>query len=218
MYDIIAKSLVFGLRNVDKITDATRHDEGRIFATTGQFAKAFKSAGQLDNYIGTASEAAIRNVEKISQKSKVLEKTLKGVNWASNNVNPLLVGAAAYRVAVADKKLEALNDELCGMSIMFGFEALMKRGFESAKWKGIIESIKNPKLKTLAKIIQGLLFVTGSVASSTVGYKIGKIANNEVKKNSVKEISLNANNEVQKENDNYEKDFFLPNENKSILA
>lgn len=218
VYDVIARSLVFGIRNLDKVTDATRHDEGRILATTGQFAKALKSVGQLNNSLGAASEAAIKNVTRLSENNKVLEKTLKGVNWASNNVNPLLIGAAGYRVAVAKNKLEAINNEVFGMSTMFAFEALMKRGFNSKKWLALTDTIKNPKLKIVAKIVQGLLFVAGSITGSTIGYQLGKKANEEIKKNAVKEISLNNNNEVKKQNDNIKKDVTIQEQNKSFVA
>ena len=52
VYDIITKSLVFGTRNFDKVTNTAINDEGRIFATAGQFTNAVKAAAKLDNQVG----------------------------------------------------------------------------------------------------------------------------------------------------------------------
>jgi len=218
VYDVIAKSLVFGVRNLDKVTDVTRHDEGRIFATAGQFAKAAKSISALDNSIGNASTAAINGITEISKKSRVLDTTLKGVNWASKNVNPLLIGAAAYRVAVADKKLEAANKELFGMSLMFGVEHYMNKIFKSNAWLNLTNKITNKKLQTIIKIFEGLIFVGGSIAASTAGYKIGDFVNSQVKKNEVKEIKVNPVEESLTTKDNYESEYFLAGQNKELIA
>lgn len=220
VYDVITRSLVFGTRNFDKVTNSVIHDEGRIFATTGQFANAVKAVANLDNRVGKASTAAIDAVTKASKGSKALTSVAKGVNWAANNVNPLLIGAAGYRVLMSDNKLKTLNREVFGMSAMFGVEALMKRGFKSAAWTNLLSKIPGCQNKVVAGIIQGLLFVAGSIAASTIGAKIGDKVNDGIEANVAKKININT---VKKDNDSpkvdsYDKDYFMVGQNKELIA
>ena len=106
---------------------------------------------------------------KTSEHNKVLDYAVKGANWASKHVNPLLVGAAGYRVITADKKDEALKKEVCGMSAMFGTEALMKEFLNSKYLKDVHSGMKNKYAKA------ALAVIAGSIAGSSVGYKVGEI-------------------------------------------
>ena len=112
MYDVLVKSLVFGGRNFDKVTNAQVHDEGRILATAGQFKKAINTVQSLDNKVAKGASAAIEQVSKVAKASKyasTFEKVNKAANFAAKNVNTLLCVAAGYRVATAKDKKKALR-------------------------------------------------------------------------------------------------------------
>lgn len=172
MYDVLVKSTLFGVRNADKVINT--EDKGKIFADVGQFTNAARSAAQLDNALGKGAQAAIDAMGAIAKENKALQMAAKGADWASRHVNPLLVGAAGYRVLVSDDKETALKREILGMSAMFGVEGLMKVGLQSQKMKNIRNNIKNKKLSALLSAAEGIFFVIGSIAGSTAGYKIGK--------------------------------------------
>lgn len=174
MYDVIAKSTIFGFRNADKVLNT--NDKGRVFADVGQFTNAVKTAAQLDNAIGKGAQAAINAMGTVAKQNKALEVTGKAVNWASKNVNPLLIGASGYRVLISDDKETTLKREVLGMSSMFAAEGLMKDFFKTQsyrKWKSVVAP--GTKLSVVADIVQGIVFVLGSIAGSTIGYKIGKV-------------------------------------------
>lgn len=188
MYDVLVKSTVFGVRNADKVLNT--NDKGRILADVGQFTNAAKAAAQLDNTLGKGAQAAINTLGKISQESKALNQLAKGAQWASKNVNPLLVGAAGYRVITADDKSAALKREIWGMSSMFAVETLIKTFFSSPSYQSFKnKTITNPKLKSLVLAIEGILFVGGSIAASTTGYKIGKALHPDKSQNNVQTLS-----------------------------
>ncbi len=172
MYDALVRSTIFGLRNADKVINTD--DKGRILADVGQLTNAAKSAAQLDNAVGKGAQAAIEAMGSLSQKHKALEIAGKGVTWASEHVNPLLICAAGYRVATADDKETALKREVFGMSAMFGAEHLIRSGFASGKFQNFKGTIKNKYALAICGIIEGLLFVGCSIAGSTLGYKLGK--------------------------------------------
>ena len=174
---VFLKAATFGGRNADKVVNGSNghHDEGRVFATTGQLTAAGKAAAKLDNLLGKSAQAAIDIMCKTSEHNKVLDYAVKGANWASKHVNPLLVGAAGYRVVTSKKKDEALKKEVCGMSAMFGTEALMKEFLNSEYLKNVHSGMKNKYAKAALAVIEGLGFVAGSIAGSNVGYKVGEL-------------------------------------------
>ena len=234
MYDVSLKSAIFGVRNADKV--ATTNDKGRVFADVGQFTNAAKAAAQLDNALGKGAQAAINAMGSVAQNNKALETFAKGANWAANHVNPLLIGAAGYRVVVADDKEHALKREVLGMSSMFAGEAAMKEFFKSNTMNNFKAGIKNPKLRTCVTALEGVLFVLGSIASSNVGYKIGDkmFANKtkrtpqknkiEVKDNKVLKTTMPQKEPVETkadkktELDDYEKDFFNARKENGMIA
>lgn len=171
MYDVLVRSTLFGLRNADKI--ANTNDKGRIFADVGQFTKAAKTAAQLDNALGKGASAALNAMGSITNKYETLEKVSKGATWASNHVNPLLIGAAGYRVFISKNKEKALKRETLGMTTMFMTEAAMKHFFNSNYMTNVKACMKNKYAKTALSILEGVVFVLGSIIGSTAGYKLG---------------------------------------------
>lgn len=171
MYDVLVRSTLFGIRNADKIVNT--NDKGRIFADVGQFTKAARTAAQLDNVLGKGTSAALDAMNCAANGYKVLQKAGKAATWASNHVNPLLIGAAGYRVAIADDKPQALKRETLGMTSMFMTEAAMTHFFKSNYMTTVKSLMKNKYAIAALSILEGVTFVLGSIAGSTIGYKIG---------------------------------------------
>ena len=194
MYDVMVKSAIFGVRNADKIIN--KNDTGRIFADVGQFTNAAKATAELNNKLGKGASSALSAMKKISDGNKVLTACGKGVNWASKNVNPLLIGAAGYRVVKAKNKEVALKKEICGMSSMFMTEYAIKEFFNSSTFKTWKNQINNKTLKNIIGILEGVLFVAGSIAGSTAGYKVGEHFYEPSKNNSTEK---NNSTNVEKE-------------------
>lgn len=186
MYDTLVRSTIFGVRNADKVVNTA--DKGRIAADVGQFTNAVKTAAQLDNSLGKGAQAAINVMGKAANKYKAIEIAGKGAEWASKHVNPLLIGAAGYRVLTAENKEKALKREIFGMSAMFGGEYLMKEFFKSNTMANFRAGIKNKYLRIGLGILEGILFVGGSILSSNIGYKFADKLNEISSKKTHKEM------------------------------
>lgn len=215
MYDVLVKSLVFGGRNFDKVTNSKVHDEGRILATVGQFKKAINTVQTLDKNCPKGASAAIEHVAKAAKASKyasTFEKVNKAANFAAKNVNPLLCVAAGYRVATAKDKKKAVVREAVGMGTMFAVESQMNKYINMVKKTGWVSKISNPKLRMLAEAGLGLAFVAGSVLSSTAGYKVAD------KAYSMYESKKTNKTETAKADDKYTSEFYIPGQGKEIIA
>lgn len=174
MYYDFVKSTIFGFRNADKVLNTD--DKGRIFADIGQITKAINSVKKIDDKLGHGAGSAINAMQKILPKNcSSVDKIVKGANWTANHVNPLLIGAAGYRVVVADDKKQALKRETVGMSTMFMTESAINHLYKSDFATNIISSVKNPYLRKGIAVLKSVLFVLGSITSSTLGYKIGDV-------------------------------------------
>lgn len=202
MYDTLVRSTIFGVRNADKVVNTA--DKGRIAADVGQFTNAVKTAAQLDNSLGKGAQAAINVMGKAANKYKAIEIAGKGAEWASKHVNPLLIGAAGYRVLTAENKEKALKREIFGMSAMFGGEYLMKEFFKSNTMANFRAGINNKYLRIGLGILEGILFVGGSILSSNIGYKFADKLNEISSKKTHKEIK-NISKELKEETAKLEK-------------
>ena len=183
MIDAMVRSALFGVRNVDKVQNG---DTGRCAAATFQLFNAGKnaleSATKLHNSLGKGAQSAVSAMKTVSNSGKALETAAKVVKFGSENVNVLLCGAAAYRVLTAENKEKAVKKELCGMGTMFGVEHLMREGFKSKAMMNLKNNINNKYAKVGISILEGVLFVIGSIAASTTGYKIGEALYDEEQK------------------------------------
>ncbi len=230
----LVKSGTFGGRNANKVFGENNgiDDRGRIAATAGQLTNAGKAAAKLDNTLGKGAQAAINAMSSASEHSRILRYANKSVSWASDHVNPLLVGAAGYRILVSDDKEAQLKKEVFGMSSMFGVEALMKNFLNSDYLKEVHSKMTNKYAKTALAVIEGLGFVAGSIAASTAGYKVGELYVEKTRNtnknnlttdlnNSNKEI-INSNNKTEnlQSLQNYEENLELENKllQKELLA
>lgn len=215
VYDVLVKSLVFGGRNCDKITNSKVHDEGRVLATVGQFKKAVNTVRTLDEKCAKGASAAINHVADAAKASKyasTFEKVNKAANFAANHVNPLLCVAAGYRVATAKNKKKAVVREAVGMSTMFAVESQMNKYIKMAKTSGWVSKIPNKNIRMLAEAGLGIAFVVGSVLSSTAGYKAADAAY------SLYESKKANKSETAKADDKYVSEFYLPGQGKEIMA
>ncbi len=225
MIDAIVRSTLFGLRNADKVTNTD--DKGRILAEIGQFTNALTNTAELDNKLGKGAQAAISAMATASKESSVLRAAGKGATWAAKNVNPLLIGAAGYRVLIADDKGAALKKETLGMASMFFVEGLMKDFFKSNLFTNLKGKVKNKYIKAGISILEGILFVCGSIAGSKAGYKLGEnlIQNNKKVSNNQSALQSTpiaaqkiADNKSVSAQDDYEQEFFIPGQGKQITA
>lgn len=194
---VMVKALTFGGRNADKVISSGQgapiDDRGRVAATTGQLTSAAKAAAKLDNSLGKGTQAAIKVMCGAAQENKVLQCATKTADWASKNVNPLLVAAAGYRVMTSDDKESALKKEVFGMSAMFGLEALMKEFLNSKYLDDVHCNMKNKHAKAALAVLEGLGFVAGSIIGSTAGYKLGEVyVEKTAKKKSKEKIDFNT--------------------------
>ena len=188
---IMAKSGVFGVRNVDK-------------GQNGQTVRYAVAAGQFKNLLNAFSETkwmgssvaknAVTAIDTAAKTTGKLSSYLaKGVNFASSAVNPLICVSGAYQVAKAEDKDSEATKQICALGTMFTGEHLAKKllvgghGNEVLKSLGIAENgiVKN-LLKTAAKhptgsgIAKGCMFVVTSIASFALGAKIADSINNAV--------------------------------------
>ena len=225
MIDAIVRSSIFGFRNADKVINT--NDKGRIFADIGQFTNALTNTAELDNKLGKGAQAAISAMASASKESSVLRVAGKGAKKKKKNVNPLLIGAAGYRVLVADDKGSALKKETLGMASMFFVEGLMKDFFKSNLFTNLKGKVKNKYVKAGISILEGILFVCGSIAGSRAGYKLGenliqnnkKVTNNSLSLQAPATIAQTiADNKSVSAQDDYEQEFFIPGQGRQLTA
>lgn len=160
-YSNVATAL-FSVRNADKTTSG---DIGRLPVTVGQGGAAIKAVSQLDNPISRALSKGLN----IAKSDKVVSKLGKVVKFASDNVNPLIVASSGLKVVLAEKeeRRNTIISEAGCLAGMFLGEGLMKKHLDKVLTKLPID-------KKFIPIIRGVIFVAGSIGSSTIGQKIGK--------------------------------------------
>ena len=145
-YSNVATAL-FSVRNADKTTSG---DIGRLPVTVGQGAAAVKAAAQMDNPISKALSQGL----DIAKSDKVVSKLGKVVKFA---------------LADKEERKSTIITESGCLAGMFLGEGLMKKHLDKVL-------AKLPINKKWIPIIKGIVFVAGSIGSSTIGQKIGKKA------------------------------------------
>lgn len=192
MYSGVATG-IFAVRNADK----TMNDNiGRLPVTIGQSAaiikagseyadksssifkatkavnntdKVFKVFNKCANYVSKKIKTVINTLDDVAKSDKVFNGLSKAVKFASNNVNPLIVASSGLNVALADKKdrKNVLIAETGSIAGMFIGEGWMKKHLD-----GILNKL--PISKKWLPIIKGIVFVAGSITSSSIGQKIAQ--------------------------------------------
>ena len=156
---------IFSIRNADKTSNG---DIGRLPVTIGQAGSVVKATAQYDNIFSKS----IKNGLEIAKNDAVLNKIGKVVKFAGDNVNPLICVSSGLKVVMADEKdkKNTLITEAGCLAGMFLGEGWMKKNLDK-----ILDKSKLPP--KISPIVKGIVFVTGSILSSTIGEKLGaKIA------------------------------------------
>ena len=170
-------SLIFACRDVNKTENG---EIGRAPVAAAQSINVLNQISKYNKVIAKGTDAAVSVFDNLAQKSKVVDYTVKGVKWATKNVNPLICVSGGVKVLMSDDKTTAAVKEVAALSTMFAGEAVAKKLLPKL-------IAKLPVGSKAGAIINGLLFVGASIASYSVGEKLGTDLAKEVKTNWAKE-------------------------------
>lgn len=147
----------FAVRNIDKTTSG---DWGRLLVALGQTANAIKAGAEHNSYL----KSGVNALKKVAESDSVFKGVSKGVKFVSNNINPLIVVSSGYNVLTAKKeeRKKTLFSEAGCIAGMFLGEGWMKKNLNP-----IIEKL--PVSNKWKPVIKGLIFIGGSIGSSTIG-------------------------------------------------
>ncbi len=163
-------SLIFCARNVDK----TKHgDIGRAPVALAQGLKVVDCVAEHNKAVAVGTEKAASVFAEAAQHSKFADRLLKATKWAKNNVNPMICISSGIKVIKSDDKLSTGLVELGAISSMLAGEGIAKKLLAKIFTSGSIYS----------KIASGVLFVGASIASYSLGEKVGKDLAKEVRAN-----------------------------------
>lgn len=165
MYSGVATG-IFAIRNADKTSS---ENIGRLPVTIGQTASLIKAGAQYNNSVSKTTKTVLNNLKEVAKSDKVFNGLGKVVNFAADNINPLIVASSGLTVALADKedRKKTIITEACCLAGMFTGEGWMKKNLDK-----YLEKL--PVNKKLIPIIKGVTFVVGSITSSNIGEKVGK--------------------------------------------
>ena len=94
-------TVLFFLRNGNR---AQNGEGGRGFVAIGQGAKVVKQICEYDNIFGKSAKSAVNAFKTVAQNDKVFNGISKGVKFASENVNPLIVVSSGINVLTSEDK------------------------------------------------------------------------------------------------------------------
>jgi hypothetical protein len=140
-------------------------DWTRVPVLTGQCFNALDEGLK----IAKKEEAVKKTVDTIAKTDKLFNYSTKVINFVRKNINPLIVASSTIKVALAkkeDREQTFFNEAGCVAGMFIG-EGWMKKNLNKYLEKLPIE-------KKWLPIIEGVVFVCGSLTSSTIGQKIGK--------------------------------------------
>ena len=164
-------TLLFFLRNGKR---AQEGEGGRGFVAIGQGAKVVTQICEYDNIFSRGAKSAVKAFKTIAENDKVFNGISKGVKFASENVNPLIVVSSGINVLTSEDKQSTIIAEAGNLAGMFAVEGWMKKHLDDVLKKLPI----NQKWKP---IVRGIAFVIGSIGASTLCYNIGKVFAAELK-------------------------------------
>lgn len=160
-------SLIFAYRNVGK----TQNGEiGRAPVAAAQGIKVLNEVARYNKFLAKGADATVSVFNDLAKKNKAVDYAVKGVNWATKNVNPLICVSGVLKVAMSEDKTSAAINEVASLSTMFAGEAIANKVLKKIPLKG----------KTGA-LIKGVLFVGASIGSYSLGEYMGKDLAKEVK-------------------------------------
>lgn len=164
-------TLLFFIRNGNR---AQNGEGGRSLVAIGQGAKLAKQVCTYDNIFARGTKSAINAFSTIAENDKVFKGISKGVKFASENVNPLIVVSSGINVLTSKDKQSTIIEEAGNLAGMFAMEGWMKKNLD-----GIVAKL--PISKKWQPIVRGIAFVIGSIGVSTIGSKIGKFVATKLK-------------------------------------
>lgn len=156
---------IFSVRNANRTTNG---EIGRLPVAIGQTAGIVTESMKYNNIFSNTVKKAAKVCQEVAESDKVFNGITKAVNFAKNNVNPLIVCSSGLNVLFADDKQSAIISESGNLSAMFLCEAMMKKHLDKT-------FTKLPISKKWLPVVKGITFVIGSIGASTIGLKIGKI-------------------------------------------
>lgn len=159
-------NLGFILRNGDKVSNG---EVARIPVLVGQVAKGVETMAKSNNELGRALQTGLDFCDDAAKSDKALKGLGKVIGFARNNINPLIVGSSLFKVAMAKEgeKEKTFITESGTLGGMFLAEGWMKKNLT-----GLIAKL--PIAKKWLPIIEGLVFIAGSIGASTLGNVVGK--------------------------------------------
>ncbi len=144
-----------------------------------KFEKAIGRSGKFVNKVVNCVKKAPQKVidlcNRVAENSKVFGKLEKVVDFASKNVNNLICVSSGIKVLTAKDKESELLAQTGNIAGMFAVEGWMKKNLAKYVNKLPINSKMKP-------VVEGILFVIGSITGSTICYNIGKKIAAKIKK------------------------------------
>ena len=159
----LTTSGLFAIRNADKTSDG---DIGRLPVLIGQ---TYKFIDNISQNVGLFDNLA-------KSESVFVKRAVKAADFASKNINNLIMASSAIKVLQADKDdlKETLITEVGGLAGMFAGEGWMKKHLDD-KLSNAIKKLSSKDIdisvlkgKPWYNILRGGIFVIGSIVSSTV--------------------------------------------------
>ncbi len=164
-------TLLFFLRNGKR---AQEGEGGRGFVAIGQGAKVVKQICDYDNIFSRGAKSAVKAFKTVAENDKIFNGISKGVKFASENVNPLIVVSSGINVLTSEDKQSTIIAEVGNLAGMFAVEGWMKKHLDDV--------LKNlPINQKWMPIVRGIAFVIGSIGASTLCYNIGKVFASKLK-------------------------------------
>ncbi len=153
----------FAIRNVDKTTSG---DWGRLPVAIGQTVNAVKAGTEYSTLLKKGV-----NVYKVATESSgpIFKGFTKGVLFVSNHINPMIMVSSGFNILTAKKeeRKKTFFSEAGCIAGMFLGEGWMKKNLNP-----IIEKL--PVSNKWKPVIKGLIFIGGSIGSSTIGQILGE--------------------------------------------
>ncbi len=188
MFSAVASG-IFAYRNADK---AQNGEIGRSAVTLGQTAGLVQEVAKYDGIAANTARSALSVFSDLAKQNKAFEYAGKATQFAINNVNPLICASGVIKTVMSDDKVGTGITEVAALSAMFAGEGMIKKYYddvassnavqktlenmsENRALKPIFDYLEKHNLKGKAgAIIKGLLFVTGSMTSYSVGQELSK--------------------------------------------
>ena len=189
LLEICVPSAWFLRNNVKKVQNG---DDARSTVVFAQGAKIAEAVQKYHEKSATSASEAYNIFGKYAEKSKALNFTGRGIDWAAKHVNLLIGLSALYKTAKSENKVETGITQLGALSGMFVGEGLMKlnknRVLNEQNVTKVLEKVKDTKVigKTaqkllksgaggkIAAVLQGISFVLVSMGSYSAGEKLAQ--------------------------------------------